>query len=173
MTSVNPLHATPGSGEEAGEEKARRRERDPFELAVAAISRRERTVTELREWLRARDVEEEAVTEVIERLVSIGELDDERYATRYADDKRELRGWGPERIRDALIAKGIERTAAEAAAGGEDAEELAERAAELLSKRGGDLREDSARSRALAYLARRGYDYEVAYRAIRLASRES
>ena len=38
----------------------------------------------------------------IARLTEIGELDDERFACRYAEDKRELRGWGPERIREAL-----------------------------------------------------------------------
>ena len=35
-------------------------------------------------------------------LVETGGLDDERFARRFAEDKRELRGWGPERIREAL-----------------------------------------------------------------------
>lgn len=154
----------------AGTNAAAPRKRDAFELAVAAISSRERTIAELRGWLVAREVETEELEATIERLISIGELDDERYARRYAEDKRELRGWGPERIREALTERGVERALAEQAAGGEDSEEQAERAAALLDGRGDDLSGDPGRSRALAYLARRGYDYEVAYRAIRLAA---
>jgi len=149
------------------------READAFELAVRAISRKERTVAELRSWLVAREVAPGEIDEVVERLASIGGLNDESYATRYAEDKRELRGWGPERIRGALVERGIERSLAEAAAGGERPEEQAERAADLLAKRGDSLAADSERGRALAFLARRGYDLEVAYQAVRLAQRRA
>jgi regulatory protein len=144
---------------------------EAFELAVGAISRKERTVAELRAWLAARDVEAGEVDEAIERLTAIGELDDERFARRYAEDKRELRGWGPDRIREALVERGIERGLAEAAAGGDGPAEQAERAAALLRGRGAELGSEAGRGRALAYLARRGYDYEVAYQAVRLAER--
>jgi regulatory protein len=144
---------------------------EAFELAVGAISRKERTVAELRAWLAARDLEAGEVDEAIERLTAIGELDDERFARRYAEDKRELRGWGPDRIREALVERGIERGLAEAAAGGDGPAEQAERAAALLRGRGAELGSEAGRGRALAYLARRGYDYEVAYQAVRLAER--
>ena len=112
--------------------------------------------------------------EAIERLIEIGELDDERFARRYAEDKRELRGWGPDRIREALVERGIERAVAEAAAGGE-------RPGRAGRAGGGSSCADAARifattraaAKALAYLARRGYDYEVAYQAVRLAERRS
>jgi regulatory protein len=143
-----------------------------FELAVGAISRKERTVAELREWLAARDVATDEAEEALERLIEIGELDDERFARRYAEDKRDLRGWGPDRVREALVERGIERALAEAAADGEGPAEQAERAAALLRGRGADLRDEAARAKALAYLARRGYDYEVAYQAVRLVERD-
>jgi regulatory protein len=144
-----------------------------FELAVGAISRKERTVAELRSWLKGRDLEQAEVETAIERLVEIGELDDERFARRYAEDKRALRGWGPERIREALVDRGIERSLAEAAADGEGAADQVERAAELLLGRGVDLHHDAGRGRALAYLARRGYESEVAYQAVRMAERRA
>jgi regulatory protein len=145
-----------------------------FELAIGALSRKERTIAELRAWLGARDVEPEEIEDVLDRLIGIGELDDERFARRYADDKRELRGWGPERIFAALLERGVDRTTAEAAAaGGERPAEQAERAATLLVGRGVELDRDAGRGRALAYLARRGYDYDVAYEAIRLAERKA
>ena len=143
--------------------------RGAFELAVGAISRKERTVAELRAWLAARDVEPDELEEAVTRLIEIGELDDERFAGRYAEDKRELRGWGPDRIRESLVERGIDRSLAEAAADGEGPAEQAERAAALLAGRGVDLARDEGRRRALAYLARRGYESEVAYRAVRLA----
>jgi regulatory protein len=143
-----------------------------FELAVGAISRKERTVAELRAWLTARGVEPEEVEEALGRLTEIGELDDERFAKRYAEDKRELRGWGPDRIRESLVERGIDRMTAEAAAGGDGPAEQAERAASLLRGRGADLEDEAGRGKALAYLARRGYDYEVAYQAVRLAERD-
>ena len=144
-----------------------------FELAVGAISRKERTIAELGDWLRARGVEEAEATEALERLIAIGELDDERFALRYAEDKRELRGWGPERIRDALTERGVERGLADRAAGSESQLEQAERAAELLVGRGTALDDDASRGKALAYLARRGYSSEAAYSAVRLAERRA
>jgi len=147
------------------------KEKGAFELAVGAISRKERTVAELREWLRDRDVDEADVDEAVGRLTSMGGLDDERYARCFAEDKRELSGWGPERIRQTLISRGIERQLAEAASEGESAADQAARAAQLLVERAAELDDDSGRGRALSFLARRGYDYEVAYQAVRIAQR--
>jgi len=147
------------------------KEKGAFELAVGAISRKERTVAELREWLSDRELDGADVEETVERLISMGGLDDERYARCYAEDKRELSGWGPERIREALMSRGIDRHLAEAACQGEPAVDQAERAAKLLADRGDALDDDAGRGRALAFLARRGYDYEVAYQAVRLAQR--
>lgn len=144
---------------------------DAFELAVGALSRRERTTAELRAWLRDRGIAETETEAALERLIAIGELDDERFAERYAEDKRELRGWGPERIQAALVERGIERPLAERASGGEGPAEVAERGTRLLLDRGVDLGTDAGRGRALAYLARRGYGSEAAYEAVRLAER--
>ncbi len=54
---------------------------------------------------------------------------------------------------------------------GESREELVERAGALLAERGEPLDDDGSRARALGFLTRRGYDYELAYDAIRAASR--
>ena len=126
-------------------------------------------MAELREWLAARDVDADQAAAAVERLIAIGELDDERFARRYAEDKRELRGWGPDRIREALVQRGIDRALADQAVAGEGPGAQAERAARLLAGRGVPLDREPDRARALAYLVRRGYDYEVAYRAVRVA----
>ncbi len=144
---------------------------DAFESGVAALRRKERTTLELTEWLRRRGHAEGDIATAVSRLADAGELDDERFARRYAEDKRSLRDWGPERIREALAARGIPPAAIERALDGESGQEQIERASALLGKRGQPLAEDADRARALGFLTRRGYDYDVAYEAVRLAAR--
>jgi regulatory protein len=97
-------------------------------------------------------------------------VDDERFAQRYAQDKRELRGWGPERIREALLARGVEASLVAAATEADSHDAQVGRARDLLAGRGQSLATDADRGRALAYLARRGYEYDIAYEAIRRAT---
>ena len=144
-----------------------------FELAVGALGRKERTEAELREHLGRRGIAADDAEEALARLIDMGELDDERFAQRFAEDKRELRGWGPERVREALIERGIDSRAASEAAAAEGPAEQASRAARLLALRPDPVVDEQSRSRALAYLARRGYDYEIAYEAVRMAERRA
>jgi regulatory protein len=144
---------------------------DAFELAVAALGRKERSAAELAEWLRRRGVEEIEIEAALERLRALGEIDDERFARRFAEDKRELAGWGAERIREVLVARGVALEHAEAAVADDGHGEQVGRAVGLLSRRGGRLETDAERARALAYLTRRGYGYEIAYEAVRQAGR--
>jgi regulatory protein len=145
-----------------------KRERDAFEVAVAAIGRRERSIAELAGWLAERGYPEHEVTGAVDRLVECGMLDDERFARMFADDKRELAGWGPERIAAALRERGLEGgLIEEVCADGHDRQ--VERAAGLLGERGMTLDDDRDRDRALGFLTRRGYGYEAAHEAIRRA----
>ncbi len=140
-------------------------------LALRALSQKERSVAELTDWLRVRELEEEEVERVIDLLISIGTLSDAKFAAGFAGDKRQLSGWGDDRIRAALVKRGI--GADEIAAGlvETDGESEVERATNLVLERSYDLSADRDRSRALGVLARRGYDSEVAYEAIRRAAR--
>jgi len=149
------------------------RSREAFEQGLAALRRRERGTAELAEWLAARGFDQAEVGGAIARLTEVGELDDLRFATRFAEDKRELRGWGPERIREVLAGRGIAPELIEAALGTDGHAEQLARASALLARRGEALATDAARSRALAFLTRRGYDLELSYEAIRRSSREA
>ncbi len=110
---------------------------------------------------------------MLERLLEDGGVDDERFARRFAEDKRELRGWGPDRIAGALRARGIDEPLIEAAVEAEGAEALLERALELVEVSGIDPRDEASRARALSLLARRGFPLEVAYDAVRALERRS
>lgn len=142
---------------------------DALARAVATLRRRERSVGELDDWLAARGVSESERAATLERLLALGELDDERFAQRFADDKRELAGWGADRIRDSLLARQVDRETVERALEGDGDDEQLERATALLARRYDRLEDDAARSRALAYLTRRGYGYEIAHSAVRRA----
>jgi regulatory protein len=143
---------------------------EAFERALEALGRRERTGAELEDWLAERGFAPEDVAGAIERLDALGGVDDARFARRYAEDKRELSGWGAERIREALAARGVAAHLVEAALAGESRDEELQRAIGLLRRRGERLGGDRGRGRALAYLTRRGYDYEIAYEAVRAAT---
>jgi regulatory protein len=138
-------------------------------LALGTLARKERSVAELGAWLRGRGVQEEEVADVLDHLVSVGALDDTRFAERFAEDKRTISGWGAERIAAALRERGVAEADVEAALGGEDGEQELERAVSLLTERGLDLGDDRGRSRALGLLIRRGFDSETSYEAIRRA----
>jgi regulatory protein len=148
-----------------------RRDEDPYELALRALSYKERTQSELRTWLAGRDVAEDEIEEVIARLMEAGAIDDASFAQRYAEDKRALAGWGPDRITTALEGRGVARGHIEAALGGEDAEAQLERAVGLLGDRGMACADERERDRALGLLVRRGYPLELAYEAVRAAER--
>lgn len=137
-------------------------------LALGALGRKERSVAEMGRWLCERGVGEEEVEELVDRLIAIGALDDRRFAAHFAEDKRELAGWGRERIRAALLERGITAEDVELAIGGDGGE--LERAVELLRRRGADLGDDRGRGRALAMLMRRGYEADTAYEAVRRAA---
>jgi regulatory protein len=146
---------------------------DAFERALEALSYRERTTGELTEWLEARGFSQAEIEGAINRLIEAGAVDDERFAMGFAEDKRELRGWGPDRIREALAGRGLDRALIDAALAGDGRSSQLDRAIELLERRGDLPVDERSRARALAFLARRGYEAELAYEAVRGAERRA
>jgi regulatory protein len=116
-------------------------------------------------------VEEDERIAVLTRLVEEGSIDDERFARRYAEDKRELAGWGPDRIREALAARGVPADLIDAAVASESEEDVVARASAMLARSGTEVADERGRQRALAQLARRGFPLEAAYDAVRALER--
>ena len=108
---------------------------------------------------------------MITLLTEAGAIDDASFARRYAEDKRNLAGWGPDRISKSLEGRGVAREHVEAALGGEDADAQFERAIGLLGDRGLACESERERERALRLLVRRGYPLELAYEAVRKVGR--
>lgn len=142
---------------------------DAYELALKALGYKERTESELRDWLAERGVEDEEIEEVIVTLAEAGAVDDASFAHRYAEDRRLLAGWGPDRIEQALEGRGVAREHIDAALADEDEGAQLERATSILLGRGMSCDTERERERALGLLVRRGFPREAAYDAVRAA----
>jgi regulatory protein len=164
---VSPA-ATPGSGTATAEERLQK----ALSLAFAYLNRRERTVGEVEAYLERKGISPETAAAALDALRNDGYVDNARYALMYVHDKRELDGWGSERIRRELSARGIDRNLIENALAEHEAErgggqtEL-DRALALLRRRfPTPPRDRRDRDRALGMLIRKGFDGELALDAL-------
>ena len=143
-----------------------------LDLAHRAVGRGERTVSELRSLLEQKRVGPEAINAAVAELCAEGLLDDARYARRFTEDKRELEGWGSERIARDLRRRGVPPDVIEAAVGDRTPEAELATALVLLARRfPKPPRDERDRERAWRLLVRRGYAPEIAYDAVRAYER--
>ncbi|MHB8658856.1 MAG: regulatory protein RecX [Solirubrobacteraceae bacterium] len=152
-------------------------------LAYRYLNRRERTEAEVRGRLARDAVEPPVIEQALRVLRDRGAIDDSRYARMFVQDKRRLEGWGAERIRRALIQRGIDREltgrilsagpprslsgAIENHGPGETPETELELALMVLRRRfAAPPRDRRERERALGVLLRKGYEPELALEAL-------
>jgi regulatory protein len=139
--------------------------------AYRLLGHRARSREELRRRLLAKEHDENAVRDALERLAADGFLDDAAFARSYVADKRRLESWGAERIRRGLRELGVDAAVIDEVLGaeGEEAGVELDRALTVLRRRGApELPLEAARRRAFQALQRRGFSSSVAYAAVRL-----
>jgi regulatory protein len=137
--------------------------------ALRFLQTRERSPLEVRERLRRYGYDEDLVAEVTAWLEQIGLLDQNRFARALAT-ARSNAGWSRRRILAELAGKGVTPLEAAAAVDADDEDALL---IGLVRRRfGRQLLEDpeGGQRRALAFLVRRGHDWERARRVIRAVS---
>jgi regulatory protein len=145
---------------------------EALDLSFSYLGHRDRTVAEVRRHLERRRVEPAAIDGAVAELGRLGYLDDARYAQRFAEDRRRLDAWGAERIERRLVALGVPPEIAAGASAADEGHDELSAALELLQRRIGRPPEtDRERERALGLLARRGYDLDLAYDAVRAFER--
>ena len=143
-----------------------------LELGLRHLNRRDRTEAELRRHLAAKDVGEAEADAAIAEIARMGYVDDARYARTFAEDRRNLDGWGAERIERRLLELGVDPEHVAAAIGARDGEGELEAALELLRRRfRAPPTGERERERALGMLVRKGYELELAYDAVRAFER--
>ncbi|HHX14282.1 MAG TPA: regulatory protein RecX [Clostridiales bacterium] len=81
-------------------------EQTAFDAALSYLTKRDRTASEMRGWLRGRDFDKTAIDEAIERLIELGLLNDSAYGLRYAEYAAG-RCRGPLRLSRELKDKGL------------------------------------------------------------------
>jgi regulatory protein len=136
-------------------------------LAYRYLNRRDRTEAEMRAHLESKGLDSGAIERAIATLHEQGYLDDARFARLFAQDKRELEGWGRERIEKGLLARRIEPELIATALADEPAGDELDRALSLLSRRfPAPLRDPRDRDRALGVLLRKGFGAELAVEAV-------
>jgi regulatory protein len=145
---------------------------DPLTDALARcyshLARREHSAAELRERLGRARVDEETAEQAIAIVIEQGYLSDERYARLLAEDRRNIDGWGVARIRDRMQRAGLDPGLIESTLAPFDEASECRAAVELLRRRFSTPPDNARdRQRAFALLVRHGFEYEVAYDAIR------
>lgn len=142
-------------------------------LAVAhrTIAQRDRTAAEMRSRLEAKGFDAGVVEAALAELEATGLLDDTRFAHRFAEDKRSLEQWGPERIERDLRRRGVAEDLIEEAVAARDGAAELDAALELLAQRVAPPDDDRRRDRAWRMLVRKGYPSDLAYEAVRAHGR--
>ena len=151
-------------------------EAELFDYAVRSLARRMRTVRDLRRLMKARAHEGEAgerdMDRVVERLVELKYLSDERFAQDYTRMRKENQGLGRRRVAQDLAVKGVAKELAaetlESAYGDADEVELVR--AYCARKRiqqpaGPDVQKEAVR--VMNRLMRAGYTSGAIYKLLR------
>ena len=154
----------PGAAEEL-------RRQEAFDVAWRFLGHRDRTEAEVRRNFVSKRTDPAFVEEVVAALLDGGYVDDAAFARRFAEDRRNLDGWGKERIERRLTELGVERSTIREALegnGDEDGHDELAAACELLARRF-PVPPDTPRDleRALGFLVRKGYELELAHDALR------
>ena len=156
----------------ATEEEQKPREKGGFDpintVSTYALTRRGMSSREMHDYLIAREFDEQTVAGEIERLESVGLLDDGELAETLVRTLRDRKGLGRSAVTAELRRRHLGGDAIELALGGAGDDEL-ERAVEIAVKRAPQLRSlDSAtaKRRLGAFLMRRGYSGSVVSAAV-------
>lgn len=145
-----------------------------FGLAHRRLARRDHTVAQIRACLLDGGVCEIVAEAVLDTLCEQRYLDDTRFAERFVEDRRNLDGWGAQRIAARLAGAGIDAARiTHALRGDHDHDELRAAIALLRARSREPPSDERSRARALGLLMRRGYDADVAYDAVRAFERSA
>jgi regulatory protein len=145
-----------------------------LDLAYRHLGHRDRTTAEVRRHLERKRVEPATIDAALAELHDLGYLDDARFARQFAEDRRTLDAWGADRIERRLRAAGVAAGHIEQALAAQDAASELDAAVALLRRRfAAPPSDDRGRERALGVLARKGYELDLAYDAVRAFERET
>ena len=133
-----------------------------YHRALDYLSYRPRSRAEVTTYLEKRDLAEQQIEEVLERLERAGLLDDEAFAQYWVENRERFRPKGLRALRYELRLKGISNEIIEQALASVDVSASAYRSAGKKARQVEHLDQREFQQKIVEYLARRGFDYEVA-----------
>lgn len=147
-------------------------------VAIAYLAHRARTREEVRRKLAGLGVPEDTTEATVADLEAKGYLDDAAYARQYAESRARTSGYGPQRIRQELMRRGVERTLIDDVLRDElDEDDVRASAREQAEKRWQSLAREPdphKRRRKLSdFLVRRGFSYDVVREVVDALSRDA
>ena len=144
-----------------------------WEYALQLLGRQAYSAAELERRLLRRSLDPEHAARVVARLIELRLLDDAGYAGAYVRSRRSAKG--PIALRQELRRKGVDERHVEAALAEEGSDDPVATALALLQRNAwryqgvacaDDASAQAARRRALAFLARRGFEPDTASEAL-------
>lgn len=139
------------------------------DAALRLLSHRARSETEMRRRLAMRGIEPGAIDDEIERLQRAGLLDDEKFARAWVEDRKRIAPRGRRMLRYELLGRGIEPDSVELVTRDIDDRETAVELARARARKTSTVDFDTFFSKVGGFLRRRGFDYEIAADATRIA----
>lgn len=146
-----------------------RREVRAENVSMHALTRKGLSRWELEKTLLARDLDEEVVAEELDRLESVGLIDDLALAETFVRTQHERKGLGRSALTAELRRRHIPQEAIESALEQVDADDEQVRATELAVKRAGQLSSydlETAKRRLNGFLMRKGYSSSIVRNAV-------
>ena len=129
--------------------------------AARFLSYRPRSTSEVRQNLRKQKYTDLTIDEAIDRLETMGYLDDLAFARFWIENRDTFRPRGPRALQYELQQKGVDRAIVAAVLEGYDSNDAAYRAAEDKARRLRGLTRQEFRHKLGSFLQRRGFNYET------------
>jgi regulatory protein len=137
--------------------------------ALRIISIRPHSSFELRRKLRMKGGDTATVDRIVERLVEVDLINDERFARDYLEYAFLRKSWGKRKVRAGLMERGIDRTIVEELLGSPDATRMEEEGARAFIEketRGKELTGEQMK-RLMSKLAARGFGWDTVTQVVR------
>ncbi|MBN1812456.1 MAG: RecX family transcriptional regulator [Anaerolineae bacterium] len=132
-----------------------------YERALNFLSYRPRSEAEVRRNLRGKDVEEQVVEAVVERLTRAGLLNDREFARYWVENRVQFKPRGARALRQELWEKGVPDVIVAETLESFDEENAARQVAEAGARRMAHLAPRDFCRKLSAYMERRGFSYAV------------
>jgi len=137
-----------------------------YNKALGLIARRLRSEWEIREYLKTKEYDPEQIDQIIERLIKRNWLDDSKFATMWAENRRQLKSASHRRIAQELKVKRVSEDIIRSVLDADDHDDISMLGELVVRKRRQTRYQDD--QKLLAYLIRQGYNYQDVKQALNI-----